>query len=214
MVGSERRRRDCAGTPQLIMPMSHDQPDNALHVERLGCGSSITPKKFTGRLVADALEQLLDENGPIPARCQDISRRFREVHPLAETCELIEQLGDRPSPCNLPAYRETELGGMSQREKFVRILDGRAVVCRVLCLLLRNWLRFAPDSTRPWPGSSSAAVPAIPTSRRPSSAEVFLTTQCGKRATSTWPSSRAMRSSPRASDWSVGRSHWSKNSNT
>src|SRR5258706_2301218 len=47
------------GVPQLIMPMSHDQPNNAHWVKRLGAGDRLLPNKFTGPRVAAALAQLL-----------------------------------------------------------------------------------------------------------------------------------------------------------
>src|SRR5438445_634188 len=33
-----------AGVPQLIMPMAHDQPDNAARVKRMGVGDYLYPK--------------------------------------------------------------------------------------------------------------------------------------------------------------------------
>jgi UDP:flavonoid glycosyltransferase YjiC (YdhE family) len=48
-----------AGLPQLVMPMSHDQPDNALRLRRLGVGDALSPAQFTGPRVAAALDTLL-----------------------------------------------------------------------------------------------------------------------------------------------------------
>lgn len=50
-----------AGVPQLIMPMAHDQPDNADRVERLGAGLSLTVSQFQPEAVARALHRLLSE---------------------------------------------------------------------------------------------------------------------------------------------------------
>jgi rhamnosyltransferase subunit B len=44
-----------AGVPQLIMPMAHDQPDNADRLERLGVARSLPPRRFGGAAVAHAL---------------------------------------------------------------------------------------------------------------------------------------------------------------
>ena len=49
-----------AGIPQLIMPMAHDQFDNAARVERLGAGLSIPRGKFQEPHVAAKLRSLLD----------------------------------------------------------------------------------------------------------------------------------------------------------
>ncbi len=48
-----------AGVPQLIMPLAHDQFDNAARVKRLGCGESLVPARFRPRKVANALRRIL-----------------------------------------------------------------------------------------------------------------------------------------------------------
>lgn len=50
-----------AGVPQLIMPMAHDQPDNAARLLRLNAGSFLTPRQFTPDRVASALSHLLQD---------------------------------------------------------------------------------------------------------------------------------------------------------
>ncbi len=47
-----------AGVPQLVMAMSHDQPDNGYRLTRLGVGAYVYPKAFTAGRVADALARL------------------------------------------------------------------------------------------------------------------------------------------------------------
>ena len=45
----------------LVVPHSHDQPDNAYRVTRLGVARTLSPKRYTaGRVVAE-LRSLLDE---------------------------------------------------------------------------------------------------------------------------------------------------------
>jgi UDP:flavonoid glycosyltransferase YjiC (YdhE family) len=44
-----------AGVPHLVMPMSHDQPDNAWRLKDLGVGDSLPPKRFTPKNVAKKL---------------------------------------------------------------------------------------------------------------------------------------------------------------
>jgi len=48
-----------AGVPQLIMPMAHDQPDQAQRLQRLGVGDYLLPKRFLADAVASKLENLL-----------------------------------------------------------------------------------------------------------------------------------------------------------
>lgn len=48
-----------AGVPQLIMPLAHDQFDNAARVRSLGAGTWLAPRSFTGLRVARELRGLL-----------------------------------------------------------------------------------------------------------------------------------------------------------
>jgi rhamnosyltransferase subunit B len=47
-----------AGVPQLVMAMSHDQPDNGFRIVRLGVGAYLYPRAFTPGRVAATLERL------------------------------------------------------------------------------------------------------------------------------------------------------------
>ncbi len=81
-----------AGVPQLIMPMSLDQPDNAARIKKLGVGDSIIPGKFKPKNVAEKLAALLNnprlqENCRQFARCVDFEKATRD------TCNLIERFG-------------------------------------------------------------------------------------------------------------------------
>jgi rhamnosyltransferase subunit B len=51
-----------AGTPQLVVPNTHDQPDNGARVERLGLGLCINTRRFTARSGAEALLRLGDSS--------------------------------------------------------------------------------------------------------------------------------------------------------
>lgn len=65
-----------AGVPQLVMPMAHDQPDNAQRLRRLGAGDFLTPRQFTPGRVADALAQLLGD-AEVANRCANVALRLR-----------------------------------------------------------------------------------------------------------------------------------------
>ena len=86
-----------AGVPQLVTPFTHDQPDNAARVARLGCGVIVTPRRYTGRRVADALERLIGGRD-VAAACQATKARFAGVDAIGQTCDLIEQLRGERSP--------------------------------------------------------------------------------------------------------------------
>jgi rhamnosyltransferase subunit B len=51
-----------AGLPQLIMAMSHDQPDNAERLCKLGAGAVLMARDFTPERVTKELARLLDES--------------------------------------------------------------------------------------------------------------------------------------------------------
>lgn len=78
-----------AGIPQLIMPMSHDQPDNAARVRRLGAGEWLRPSAFRGPRVARVLERLLNSD-QVRQSCAAVAARFTDVEPFSKACDLIE----------------------------------------------------------------------------------------------------------------------------
>ncbi len=80
-----------AGVPQLVMPMSFDQPDNAARLKRLGAGLAVARKRFGGRNVARALSQLLD-SPEVALRCRELAGRMAQDRPLDTACDLIENL--------------------------------------------------------------------------------------------------------------------------
>ena len=77
------------GVPQVIMPLSHDQPDNAARVVRLGTGDRLWPKRFTGPNLAACVKPLLDSTG-VAARCADYAKRCAQVDALDQAASLIE----------------------------------------------------------------------------------------------------------------------------
>jgi UDP:flavonoid glycosyltransferase YjiC (YdhE family) len=86
-----------AGIPQLIMPMSHDQPDNAHRLKRLGVGASLAPHRFRGPAVAARLNQLLS-SALVAERCREIAARFHADRALSATCDLLEAMANQFAP--------------------------------------------------------------------------------------------------------------------
>ncbi len=82
-----------AGIPQLIMPLSHDQPDNALRTMELGVSDQLKPKRFTGPAVAEKLQRLLSDSN-VAQSCQSVATRFSGVDPFAEACQIIESCSE------------------------------------------------------------------------------------------------------------------------
>jgi UDP:flavonoid glycosyltransferase YjiC (YdhE family) len=85
-----------AGTPQLIMPLSHDQPDNAQRVQTLGVGRSIAERKFTAKGAADALKRLLSSSA-VARNCRAVAEKLRGDDSLERTCDLVERLAGEPA---------------------------------------------------------------------------------------------------------------------
>jgi UDP:flavonoid glycosyltransferase YjiC (YdhE family) len=80
-----------AGVAQLVTPMTHDQPDNANRLKRLGVAEVVPFTRFTARRAATAVQRLLADPQRA-ARCRDVQSRFVGVDALEQTCDLVEQL--------------------------------------------------------------------------------------------------------------------------
>ncbi len=87
-----------AGIPQLIVPSSHDQPDNAVRVRRLGLGEFLMPKDYNANRVLKKLEGVMTTR--VKAECQRRAAAVNGSKSLEMAAVLIEQLvaggGARP----------------------------------------------------------------------------------------------------------------------
>ena len=80
-----------AGVPQVVMPMSHDQPDNIERAERLGVAAALYPGRFRGDRLAAALRSLL-ESPNVAKACRDVAAKIAGATPLDDTARLLEGL--------------------------------------------------------------------------------------------------------------------------
>jgi UDP:flavonoid glycosyltransferase YjiC (YdhE family) len=84
-----------AGVPQLIMPLSHDQYDNAARMARLGVARTLPPARFRAPAVAAALGRLLDSSA-VAASCRQVADRLHDEAPcLVRACEAIENFAQQ-----------------------------------------------------------------------------------------------------------------------
>jgi UDP:flavonoid glycosyltransferase YjiC (YdhE family) len=83
-----------AGVPQLLMPMGHDQPDNAMRLARLGAGASLTPKDFKAARIAALLKSLSQDNR-VAASCRTAAERCREARPAEIALGVLEGVTHR-----------------------------------------------------------------------------------------------------------------------
>jgi rhamnosyltransferase subunit B len=78
-----------AGVPQLVMPLGHDQPDNARRLKHLGVGLTLAPKQFTADRVANCLRDLLHEPR-ITTACAKVADRCAEMNPSENAISVLE----------------------------------------------------------------------------------------------------------------------------
>lgn len=62
-----------AGTPQLVVPLAHDQFDNAARVRALGVGSSLRAARLSSRRLGRRLERVVD-NAAVADACRKLAR--------------------------------------------------------------------------------------------------------------------------------------------
>lgn len=80
-----------AGRPMLIMPYSHDQPDNARRMRRLKVARVIQRDNYTPMRVARTLQDLLEE--PEYARCAEaVARQLAHEDGTAAAADALEDL--------------------------------------------------------------------------------------------------------------------------
>ena len=83
-----------AGIPQVLMPLAHDQFDNANRVKRLSLGDSIPATIFSGPRLAMALKSLFDSS-TVETACRQTSERLAKRDGLQRSAEAVEYLISR-----------------------------------------------------------------------------------------------------------------------
>lgn len=81
-----------AGRPTVVMPYSHDQPDNAARVERLGTSRTVARKQYTAAQVAKQLRDVLD-NPNYAANAAAIGQIIQAESGAIAACDAIEGRG-------------------------------------------------------------------------------------------------------------------------
>lgn len=78
-----------AGVPQLLMPLAHDQFDNAMRVRRLGAGDFLLPRHFMAARATEALLRLTS-SAAVSANCKCIAVGLAQANPIETVCKLLE----------------------------------------------------------------------------------------------------------------------------
>jgi UDP:flavonoid glycosyltransferase YjiC (YdhE family) len=84
-----------SGRPMLVVPWSHDQPDNARRALRLGVAAILSPRRYRASGAARALEKLLHDPS-VAARASDIGATVRAEDGLETACDAIEEAAIAP----------------------------------------------------------------------------------------------------------------------
>lgn len=79
-----------AGRPTVVMPYSHDQPDNAARVERLGLSRTIGRKQYSTPQVAKELGELLC-NPSYTIKAAEIRQIIESENGVFLACDAIEK---------------------------------------------------------------------------------------------------------------------------
>jgi rhamnosyltransferase subunit B len=79
-----------AGHPMLVVPYSHDQPDNAARVERLGISRTIPRKQYMTSQVAKELSELFASES-YSTKAERIGRIIQAENGVTLACNAIEK---------------------------------------------------------------------------------------------------------------------------
>jgi UDP:flavonoid glycosyltransferase YjiC (YdhE family) len=79
-----------AGRPMIVVPWSHDQPDNAKRVQNLGVARTIPRSGYSASRVARELDVLLG-NGSYSAAAEATAREMRTEDGVLAACESLER---------------------------------------------------------------------------------------------------------------------------
>lgn len=80
-----------AGVPHLIMPYSHDQPDNAARCERLGVARTISRERYTAETAARELREILADES-YRENAAEAKRTVDVEHGTRIACDAIENI--------------------------------------------------------------------------------------------------------------------------
>jgi UDP:flavonoid glycosyltransferase YjiC (YdhE family) len=80
-----------SGTPQIIVPHAHDQPDNAARLRQMGVALVLAHRTYSANSVASALQRLMSSSD-ITRSCEKYRDLMAADDPLPRACELIESV--------------------------------------------------------------------------------------------------------------------------
>jgi UDP:flavonoid glycosyltransferase YjiC (YdhE family) len=78
----------------LVMPYSHDQPDNARRVRRLGVAEVLGRKQYRAKGAARLIWQLLSDNA-YAARATAVAAKIAAENGAVAACDALEAMPKR-----------------------------------------------------------------------------------------------------------------------
>ena len=81
-----------AGRPMLVMPYSHDQPDNARRVRHLGVAKVIQRKAYNAEAAAAKIRRLLERKS-YARRAAEIAHTVASEDGVKTACDALERIG-------------------------------------------------------------------------------------------------------------------------
>jgi UDP:flavonoid glycosyltransferase YjiC (YdhE family) len=79
----------------LVMPYSHDQPDNARRMRRLRVAGVIRRPEYTAERAARRIRRILG-HPRFAERAAEVGEQLRRENGLARTCDALELLAAQP----------------------------------------------------------------------------------------------------------------------
>jgi rhamnosyltransferase subunit B len=83
-----------AGRPMLVMPYSHDQPDNARRVRRLGAAEILGRKQYRAKPAAQLIARLLADGG-YRERAVAAAEKVSAENGAVTACDALEAMLQR-----------------------------------------------------------------------------------------------------------------------
>ena len=80
-----------AGRPMVIVPFSHDQPDNAARIVRGGTGAVIGRREYSAATAAQALRRVLDDPA-YATRAAQAAAQIQDENGAANAADVIERV--------------------------------------------------------------------------------------------------------------------------
>jgi rhamnosyltransferase subunit B len=86
-----------AGRPMLVVPYSHDQPDHAARLTRLGVARAIARERYNSETAVRELQVLLQDRG-YAERAADLGARVGKETGVKTACDLLSHLLPQSNP--------------------------------------------------------------------------------------------------------------------